>query len=527
MATSPTGSTRTFETVTGYCWPQSVEAGERVALHLSSAGGRPVSIEVARIGAERTVVFDESDVPADDHPTPANAFSHGCGWPAASEIVVGADWRSGYYEVLLTIDVDGKTRTSHAFFVVRPTAGPTQAPILLALGTNTWHAYNDFGGRNLYTGATQVSLQRPMSPGYLYKPDGAGQRVTSLHPPDRQSAGHVGYLRLNHLSPYGGSAGWPNWELPFVRWAEREGYDLDVVTNADLEEHSELLGPESAARLYLSIGHDEYWSAGMRDTVEAFTARGGNAAFLSGNTAFWQVRHEDRPADGEPAPTMVGYKGFFKSDPVFGTDRQAELTSMWSDHLLDRPENHMTGVSFTRGGYHRIGKRVTRGLGGYTLHRPHHWIFDGTGLDYGDVLGAGATIVGYECDGCDFTYRDGLPYPTGSDGTPMNFEILGSAPAAHFTRTTASRPPAPNEPAEDEFIASRLFDTRDPAAVERISHGHAILGTFVTSGGGTVITSGSTDWVWGLAERDPLVEQVTRNIFDRLSLSAIQDPGVG
>ena len=127
MATSTTGSTRTFETVTGYCWPQSVEAGERVALHLSSAGGRAVSIEVARIGAERTVVFAEPGLPVDDHPTPTDAFSHGCGWPAASEITVGDDWRSGYYEVVLSIDVDGKKRTSHAFFVVRPTPGATQA----------------------------------------------------------------------------------------------------------------------------------------------------------------------------------------------------------------------------------------------------------------------------------------------------------------------------------------------------------------------------------------------------------------
>ena len=126
-------------------------------------------------------------------------------------------------------------------------------------------------------------------------------------------------------------------------------------------------------------------------------------------------------ADGAgsgPAATMIGYKGFFKQDPVFDTDRQAELTTIWSDHLLERPENHMTGVSFSRGGYHRIGKRATKGAGGYTLHRPEHWIFDGTGLDYGDLLGAAATIVGYECDGCDFTYRDGLPYPTGVDGTP-------------------------------------------------------------------------------------------------------------
>ena len=44
-----------------------------------------------------------------------------------------------------------------------------------------------------------------------------------------------------------------------------------------------------------------------------------------------------------------------------------------------------------------------------------------------------------------------------------------------------------------------------------------MLGTYVSAGGGTVITSGSTDWAWGLAERDPHVEQITRNIFDRLA----------
>ena len=507
-----------FETVTGYCWPQSVAPGERVSLHLSSAGARAVSVEVARVGATRTVVFTESDVPADDHPTPLDAPEHGCGWPVASEIGVEESWPSGYYEVILTIDVDGRQRRSRAFFVVRPDPTTTTATILWAIDTNTWHAYNDFGGRNLYTGATQVSMQRPMSPGYLFKPPGAGRRVTSIHPPDPQSAAHVGYLRLNHLSPYGGSAGWPNWSEPFIRWAEREGYAIDLVTNADLEEHPELLGADSPYSLYLSIGHDEYWSAPMRDTVEAFTAAGGHAAFFSGNTAFWQVRLEDPSgSDGTgPATTMVGYKGLFKRDPVFDTERQPELTTIWSDHLLDRPENHMTGVSFSRGGYHRIGKRATRGAGGYTLHRPEHWIFDGTGLDYGDVLGTGATIVGYECDGCDFTYRDGLPYPTGSDGTPTNFEILGTAPVAHFTRTTASRPPAPHEPSEIEFISSRLFDERSDAAVERIAHGHAVLGSFVAPSGGTVITSGSTDWVWGLAERDRDVEQITRNIFDRL-----------
>jgi hypothetical protein len=504
-----------FETVTGYCWPQSAVGGGTVGLHLSSAGGRPVAVEVARVGADRSVVFSDEAVPAEHHPTPADAPSQGCGWPAAVVLDVDPTWRTGYYEVVLEIDVDGKRRRSHAFFVVRPAVGAPASPILLALSTNTWHAYNDFGGRNLYTGGTHVSLQRPMSPGYLHKPPGLGRRVTTTAPPDPQMAAHVGYLSLNHLSPYAGSAGWPDWELPFLQWAERSGYAVDVVTNADLEDHPDvLLG--GGRSLFLSVGHDEYWSGPMRDTVEGFIGAGGNAAFLSGNTSFWQVRLEDPSPEG-PAATMVGYKGFFKQDPVFGTDRVGELTSIWSDHLIERPENHMTGVSFARGGYHRIGKRATQGAGGYTIHRPGHWIFDGTGLGYGDVLGAAAVTVGYECDGCDFTYRDGLPYPTGVDGTPADFEILGTAPAPHFTRETATRPPAPNEPSEVEFIASRLFGgSRDPEDVERISYGHAVLGTYTSAAGGVVVTSGSTDWAHGLAGRDPQVEQITRNLLDRL-----------
>lgn len=505
-------STR-FETVTGYCWPQSVEAGGTVGLHLSSPRGLPVQVEVARVGADRTVVFADT-VPAEHHPTPPDAASNGCGWPAALVLEVDPAWRSGYYEVVLSVEVGGKDRRSHAFFVVRPTLGRAGASMLLALATNTWHAYNDFGGPNLYTGGTQVALQRPMSPGFLWKPPGLGRRVTTVATPDPQMAAHVGYLTLNHLSPWAGSAGWPDWEQPFLAWTERQGYEIDVVTNADLEDHPELLAGDQYS-LYLSVGHDEYWSGGMRDVVESFIGRGGNAAFLSGNTAFWQVRLEDPTPEG-PAATMVGFKGRLARDPVYGTDRQPELTTIWSDHLLDRPENRMTGVSFVRGGYHRIGKRVTSGAGGYTVHRPEHWLFDGTGLTYGDVLGAASVTVGYECDGCDFTTRDGLPYPTGSDGTPLDFEILATAPAAHFTRETATRPPAPDEPSEIEFIASRVFGTRDPADVARIAHGHAVLGTYTSAGGGTVVTSGSTDWAHGLAGRDPQVERITRNLLDRL-----------
>ena len=134
------------------------------------------------------------------------------------------------------------------------------------------------------------------------------------------------------------------------------------------------------------------------------------------------------------------------------------------------------------------------------------------------MLGAAATIVGYECDGCDFTYprRSAV-----SDRHRRHARRLRD-PRDRTRRTLQSDDCIASTGAqracrEIEFIASRLFDDRDPAAVERITHGHAVLGTYVSAGGGTVITSGCTDWVWGLAERDRHVEQITRNIFDRLA----------
>lgn len=67
-----------------------------------------------------------------------------------------------------------------------------------------------------------------------------------------------------------------------------------------------------------------------------------------------------------------------------------------------------------------------------------------------------------------------------------------------------------------EYIASRVFGTREPEAMERIRHGHAVLGAYTNEAGATVITSESTDWAHGLAGPDAQVEQITRNILRRL-----------
>ena len=41
-------------------------------------------------------------------------------------------------------------------------------------------------------------------------------------------------------------------------------------------------------------------------------------------------------------------------------------------------------------------------------------------------MGAQHAVVGYECDGCQFEMKNGVPVPTLRDGTPETFEILGT-----------------------------------------------------------------------------------------------------
>ena len=60
-----------------------------------------------------------------------------------------------------------------------------------------------------------------------------------------------------------------------------------------------------------------------------------------------------------------------------------------------------------------------------------HWAFDGAHLGYGDTLGAKARIFGYEVDGLDATFHDGLPFPTGVDGAASEIEILAMGAASN------------------------------------------------------------------------------------------------
>lgn len=478
-----------------YCTPQSARAGDEVSLHLSAVDLSFV-VEVVRDGPEPTCVWRRDGVRAAARDVPDDAPENGCNWPVAVTIPVDPTWRSGLYLVRCTPAGASEPDPPTAFFVVRA-AAPSADHMLLVLATTTWNAYNDVGGRNYYSGADTLSFERPLCLGMLAKPSGDGERVATVVPGTGADA-YVLYTATNSLGMWHGMAGWAAWERRFACWAESAGYAIDYAIGSDLETVPDLLQPY---RLHLSVGHDEYWSAGMRDAVEAFLGGGGNVAFLSGNACYWQIRLE--------GSRSICFKHRFREDPEAGGPT---TTTIWADPYLGRPENALTGVSFTRGGYARTASSVPRGSGGYEVHRPDHWLLAGTGLERGDLLGADPVVVAYECDGCALTLRDGLPVATGEDGTPADFVVLATAPATPFDRHTTPLPLAPGGDYELEFHARTLFGSDDPVTCDRLRNGHAVLGTYVR--GGTVVTTGCTDWAYGLD--DPVVARVTRNLLDRL-----------
>jgi N,N-dimethylformamidase beta subunit-like protein len=482
----------------GYCWPQSVLPGESVALHVSTGSGT-YGIEVARAGADRTVAWRADGVQGAAHPISRDASAEGCGWPRSLDIPVGDDWPSGHYGVTLTAGGE----LAHAFFAVRPDHEP--ASIILVLSTATYNAYNDWGGPSLYTGGTRVSFERPLAKGFLDKPEPALRKAQAV--PDPEALTYVAWADEHGLSPWSGGSGWWTWERPFVGWAERRGFAIDVATSLDLEMHPEVL---DGHRLLLSVGHDEYWSWGMRDTVERFVATGGNAVFLGGNTCYWQVRFDDDHR------TMTCFKYRAEQDPVLGTPDERFLTGSWADRRVARPEATMTGLSFSRGGYSRYGLGVPRASGAYTVWRPEHWAFEGTDLRYGDALGLADAIVGYEVDGCELTMIDGLPVPTHRDGAPDTLEVLATAPARLWSKDEQPSRYA-HEPGELEHVAMAVFGDDWKAQIQRLEHNHAVMGCFTVPGGGTVVHAGCTDWTYGIEGGDRDVLRITENLLARLS----------
>ncbi|MED4582558.1 hypothetical protein P9578_07140 [Brevibacillus choshinensis] len=497
----------------------SYAPGETVAFHISCKQPS-YSIEIARLGAKREVVWERRESSGEWHGIPEKANETGCDWPLSFTMEIPTDWRSGYYQIVVRADgVEGRWRESEHFFVLRSANPGRDSKILFVLSTNTYLAYNSWGGGSLYSSksvfdfhaqkANRASILRPFEPGLLSKFPGAprtafapGQKPGMMEQQGRPYRPFSIEAQVDYWTVASGFAG--RWEEIFVKWLEENEYSVDYATQYDLDRDPELLEPY---QLYLSVGHDEYWSWQERDVLEGWIDRGGRLAMFSGNSVFWQVRFED---DGK---TMVCYKyDAPQQDPVIGTAEEKYATTLWSSRTINRPENRLTGVSMTRGGYARTGMTVPRGAGGYTIYRSDHWAFEGTGLEYGDVLGSEEGIVGYENDGCAFAFRDGLPYPTGEDGSPIDMEILAMAPASLGERLDRGYTNLLLGESDLALAAREVLGEDTPENRNRLRHGNAMIVSFC-SGLGKVFNSGGTEWAYGIKGGNPFVERITHNVL--------------
>lgn len=417
----------------GYAGAPSVNHGDPIDVHVRADGRHTLSWKLYRMGwyggAEGRLQASGGPVPVGPQPTPAPSADSGlveCRWPAAFTIPTDPAWVSGVYLVALTRD-DGPQ--SYVPFVLRD--DERRGAAVFQSSVATWQAYNGWGGRSLYPpwkgsgpAAQEVSLDRPYDEG-----NGAGE-----------------YFR---------------WEHEAVKWAESRGYDLVYVTNVDLDRDPSLLAGQA---IFLSVGHDEYWSAPARDGLEAALAGGLSAAFLSGNSMFWQIRLEPSRSTGAPRRTIVCYKQLSRTtDPLRGTPLE---TTQWRNPPVSRPENAVLGVFYAAS---------LRWDAAFVVTNAGHWIYEGTGLHDGDAIPG---IVGYETDRTSHDAR--WPTPAGTD-------VIARSPVVDVNRGP-------------DF---------HEAAVRALP------------GGGFLFAAGTIEWAWGLAKdglADRRVQRMTENVLRRAGL---------
>jgi hypothetical protein len=242
-----------------------------------------------------------------------------CGnWSVSASWQVPPTATSGIY---IAKPVRGDTAgASHIVFIVRDDAG--HSDILFQTSDTTWHAYNSYGGINLYRygsappfRAYKVSYNRPFS-----------NRGGSTSFAEPQS-----YLF--------------DAEYPMLRWLEANGYDVSYAAGVDTERGG--LAALQQHKVFLSVGHDEYWSGQQRANVEAAVTAGVHLAFFSGNEVFWKTRWENSiTGTNQTYRTLVCYKETHANAKI---DPNSAWTGTWRDPRFSppsdggRPENSLTG----------------------------------------------------------------------------------------------------------------------------------------------------------------------------------------
>lgn len=491
--------------------------GATVRLQVSSTASL-FELEIVRDGAVETPIMKRCGIAARWQDTPDQCSVVGCGWETTLEFQVGEDWPSSAYRITLTAEGrDGALIRCQHLFIVRPEAGRKPGRVLQVAATGSWTSYNTWGGSNHYQGitgpnrdqyATTVSIERPFCRGFVKLPVDAPRVPLEIYSPMAVAPRypHMEWAYANGYSKKYASSGWASYDSHFFRWAEREGYAVDLASQHELHFNPEILDGYDCV---VFVGHDEYWTWEMRDAVDTYVERGGHAARFAGNF-MWQTRLED----GGKRQVCYKYRSRAE-DPAYRSADPTRTSGSWEAAEIGRPGASTFGLNATRGLYVGWGGCAPRGARGFPVYRPEHWAFAGTGICYGDILGAEGHAFGYEVDGLDYIIRGGLPEPTEDSGAPGGLEILALGMSS--LKEESADIPADDQflsDADAKFVAETLIGDAGEAAVDRVKRGCGMIVNF-PSGKGEVFHAGSCEWVAALKRGDAMVERVTANVLNR------------
>ncbi len=444
----------------GFATDISVNKGGTVHFKIDTTAST-LQIDVYRLGyygglgARRVATL--ADIPGFGQPGCLTDTATGlvdCGnWSESAAWTVPSTAVSGIYLARLSRSDTGGA--SHIAFVVRDDAA--QSTVLFQTSDTTWQAYNQYGGNSLYVGG----------------PAGRAYKVSYNRPFTTRGTGPEDWLF--------------NAEYPMVRWLEANGYDVSYFTGTDSDRFgaTELL----RHRIFLSVGHDEYWSGTQRANVEAARGAGVHLAFFSGNEVFWKTRWEPSiDGSGTPYRTLVAYKETHANAVIDPSDPPT-WTGAWRDPRFSppgdggRPENALTGTLFT---VNCCNANATIRVSQDFASEPFWRNTRVAELPIGGTTTLTANVLGYEWDE---NLTNGFQ--------PPDLATLSSTTLA---------------------VNSKLQDYGSTFAPDTATHS---LTLYRHSSGALVFGAGTVQWSWGLdgshdrggSMPDLAMEQATVNLF--------------
>lgn len=457
----------------GYVWPREVKTGERSEFRVHSS--EPYRLSLWRYGWKREFVrllgwFDEHGPRATVQITPDGDYTQtgvrwnsvGYGSPHHTQFITGPE-RSGLYYLHAVQESSGR------FFSFPWVVAPARprAPIAVLAATNTWLAYNNFGGRSNYVCADRL----PPTPTVNARQDLV--RYTQADSFSEWGRPDEEYQPLSFERPEPGNAvgeheevtdpirgrlpcGMAPAEWRLLGWLEREGFDYDYYSEAHL--HFGELDLDAYRVLMISV-HPEYWSREMYQKVKRWVFdRGGRLMYLGGNGLNCEVEFLGRDRLRFKTflpPAAPGRAG--AADP-----RDPSVTLESRMHRTLESEASLLGVVWTESGVMTAAP--------YEVRDASHWVFAGTGLKNGDLFGQAS----------------------------LHERIHGGASGHETDKLSPHSPPA----------ATVLAKGTNP------EDGGAEMVCFETAGGGAVFSAGSISYVHSLLVDEPL-SRLTANVVAR------------